>query len=123
MIFYNLSVILYKEGNLSEVESLLRQAILYNPYYSKAYLGLAKIYMDQKKSEQAIQAFKEVVRITPQDYLSHFDLGTLLEQEGFINDAIRHYQLFLQWAPTSTASMEKSDRAKNRIEALKDPNS
>ena len=61
MIFYNLSVILYlyEKGNSNEVESLLRKAILFNPYYSKAYLGLAKIYMDQKKSEQALQAFKE----------------------------------------------------------------
>jgi len=117
MIFYNLSVILYlyEKGNLSEVESLLWKAILLNPNYSKAYLGLAKIHMDQKNSEQAIKAFKEVVRITPQDYLSHFDLATLLEQEGFLEDAARHYEIFLEQAPVSAASKVKRTRAKRRL--------
>ena len=64
-----------------------------------------------------------MVGIKPKDYLSHFYLATLLEQEGSLEEAVRHHLLFLQWAPTSDGLRERRERSKNRIEAIQDLNS
>jgi Tfp pilus assembly protein PilF len=117
-VFYNLGKILSDRGELDEAINLLLEAIVLNPDYYEVHLQLAKIYIDRMQSEKAIEELREVVRIEPGDDRSHFQLATLLDERGILQEAKRHYDLFLQTAKGDAMTGAMIVRAKKRLEEI-----
>lgn len=82
-------------GRQSDAEREFLQA-LEDPAYpspQKVYLNLGLLYASQGRNEQAIAAIRNAVEIDPRFYKAHFELASLLDREGNIEEAAREYEV------------------------------
>jgi tetratricopeptide (TPR) repeat protein len=56
---------LLDEGNIDAAISAYEQALLINPTYTKAYIGLGNIFRQQECWQQAIDAYKKAIELQP----------------------------------------------------------
>jgi len=94
--FY-LGMIAYSEGVEPEAERLLREVLSKSPEHGRALLGLGKLYVRQRKLEQAKVELEKAVRQIPTDFEVHFQLSRVYALLGDQEGARREVKLFEQY--------------------------
>lgn len=78
---------LYSEGKHDEAIAAYRRAIEADPDYSDALHGLARIYQDQNRLDEAIEISQKLASLDPDDVLPHTSLSILFQKKGMIAEA------------------------------------
>jgi Flp pilus assembly protein TadD len=79
------------QGKTAEAKQALRIAVEQAPGDAFARHELAALLMDEGDERGAIAQLKEVVRLEPEGFESHLDLGICFAQKGFFIEAERAY--------------------------------
>ena len=74
--------------------------------------------LDMKMTEEAIDYYKEAIRIQPDFALAHNNLGNALLQKGTIKEAIDHYRETLRLEPGLVSTQKNLEIALRRSEEL-----
>ena len=77
------------------------QAVEIEPSYVEARASLGCVLMELGETEMAISCFQGALDQHPDYPDVHFHLAKLLTESRRIDEAIRHWQAFLQLAPKS----------------------
>ena len=96
-IRYNLRVVadLFNEeyqGELRQLEQLVKQAQQKDPKDAEGYLQLAVIYEGQGKLEEAARALEQAIDLAPDQVHFFLLLGPIYERQGRFDEALRTYQ-------------------------------
>jgi protein O-mannosyl-transferase len=83
----------------ADAETLYRVTLEKNPDCWMAHDNLGVILVEQGRLDEAIDHYREAVRLRPQNPQSHYDLGIAFRKEGQTNDAILEYKRALQLRP------------------------
>ena len=78
---------LYSEGKHEEAIAAYRRAIEADPNYTDALHGLARIYQDQNRLDEAIAISQQLAQLDPDDVLPHTSLSILYQKKGMIPEA------------------------------------
>jgi Tfp pilus assembly protein PilF len=84
-----------RQGRKNEAEMEFKTA-LKDPAYptpEKIYLNLGLLYESQGRSEEAVDAFRTAVGINPKYYRGHFELASMLDRLGKVEEAVREYEV------------------------------
>jgi predicted O-linked N-acetylglucosamine transferase (SPINDLY family) len=84
---------------LNEAIACFEQALLRQPGFVDALLGLGTALKEQGKSAEASVCFREVLALQPDCADAHYNLGNELQEQGQINAAIAHYHQALRLKP------------------------
>jgi type IV pilus assembly protein PilF len=90
-----LGVVYTEMGRPEEAEEQFRVA-LDDPAYptpENIYLNLALAYAAQGRDDEAIGQLRTAVEINPRFYKAHFELASLLDRVGKIDEAAREYEV------------------------------
>lgn len=68
-----------------------RIAILLDPDYVSAHVGLGVVLAKFHKADAAIEEFRAALRLDPQSAEAHLGLGKSLEKKGNLKDALQEY--------------------------------
>ncbi|HXV74919.1 MAG TPA: tetratricopeptide repeat protein, partial [Candidatus Polarisedimenticolaceae bacterium] len=82
-------------GRIDDAEYQFREA-LEDPAYptpEKVYLNLALAYVAQGRDEEAISELRTAVELNPKFYKAHYELASLLDRVGRIDEAAREYEV------------------------------
>ena len=96
-IRYNLSVVaeLFNEeyqGELKQLERLVKQAQQKDPKDAEGYLQLAVIYEGQGKLEEAAEALEQAIDLEPDKVQFYLLLGPIYERQERFDEALRTYR-------------------------------
>lgn len=84
-----------KMGRKDEAEKEFRIA-LEDPAYptpEKVWLNLGLLYRSQGRDDEAIRALRKSVEISPKYFEAHFQLASLLDKTGKLDEAVREYEV------------------------------
>jgi len=97
---WGMALFLQTEGRMDEALENLQRASVLAPDHPLVYSHMGAIYMRQARFPEAITAYRQALRITP-DYApaDHANLGLLLAQTGQIEEAVAQYQQALRLRP------------------------
>ena len=103
-IHYNLRVVadLFNEeyqGELKQLEHLVKQAQQKDPKDAEGYLQLAVIYEGQGKLEEAAEALEQAIDIEPGKVQFYLLLGPIYERQDRLDEALRTYRRFEKVEP------------------------
>jgi Tfp pilus assembly protein PilF len=82
-------------GRKSEAEKEFNIALA-DPAYpapEKVHLNLGQLYASQGRDDEALECFRTAVGINPKYYRGHFELASLLDRLGEIEEAAREYEV------------------------------
>jgi tetratricopeptide (TPR) repeat protein len=82
-------------GRLTEAETHYQKALAYPAYPTPelVYLNLALLHATQGNDEKALSSLRRSVEINPRYYKAHFELASLLDRVGKLNEAAREYEV------------------------------
>ena len=85
----------YESHKDAEAEKQYNKALVEDPNFVEAMMGLCYIYIDQNKNEEAILLLKKATVINPKFFPANFyQLGELQYYTGHYEDAIQSFQKF-----------------------------
>jgi len=112
----NLGIIFYLQGNLQKAIQEFRRVLAVNAKNKEAYINLGVIYKRQNWIEKARRMLKNALSIDPCYPEAHYNLALVCEEGGYINEAISHYQEFIEFA--GNTHHELAERVKRHLETL-----
>ncbi len=77
----------YADGNADGAISEYRQALAADPSFVDALHGLARVYQDLARFDEAIEVAKTISEHDPDDVLAHTSLSILYQKKGMIAEA------------------------------------
>src|SRR6267143_334054 len=83
-----------------------RIALLVDPGYVPAHVGLGVVLAKFHKGDAAMEEFRAALRVDPQSAEAHLGLGKFLEKKGNLKDALKEYSGALS-LPEGSAKYEK----------------
>src|SRR5262245_26185015 len=78
---------LYSDGKHEEAIAEYRRAVEADPTYTDALHGLARIYQDLGRLDEAIEISQKLATLDPDDVLPHTSLSILYQKKGMIPEA------------------------------------
>jgi tetratricopeptide (TPR) repeat protein len=96
-----LGTVLQHEGRLEEAETCFRAALLRDPDYVEALIGLGQVEALQGEVVLALKHIEAGIEIDPHRPRAHFSLGRLLESQGKTDDALAEYFRALELEPNN----------------------
>jgi tetratricopeptide (TPR) repeat protein len=103
----NLGLVLSKLGRLYEARPYLEKALQLHPDRSAAgaaYLNLGNVYLNEGRFAPALDYFNKSLQARP-DFRSYNSIGSLLRQQGKLDEAIANYEKALELMPESPATL------------------
>jgi type IV pilus assembly protein PilF len=91
----NLGAVYDRMGRKDEAEKEFHLAIA-DPGYAtpeKAYLNLGVLYASEGRDEEALRSMRRAVEINPKYFQAHFQLASLLDRMGKLEEAAREYEV------------------------------
>jgi tetratricopeptide (TPR) repeat protein len=85
--FFYTALDLYSEGKHEEAITAYRKAIEADSTYTDALHGLARIYQDLNRFDEAIAISQRLAELDPDDVLPHTSLSILYQKKGMIPEA------------------------------------
>ena len=97
----NLTVVapVVKEAELNKAAAEFEAAIATDPQLVNAYRGLARLRSQQNRRTDAAAAFKELIRLAPDDHLAHAELGLELMKSKEPAESARCFREALRLRP------------------------
>lgn len=89
----------FRMGNYASARDLYAQAVRANPKSVDAHLRQAEIFIEQGEYPQALNQIGHAQRLAPTNWKLLWYLGRLMEAQGYLNEAIEHYQDLLDELP------------------------
>ncbi len=84
---YYAALDLYADGNAEAAIVEYRQALDADPSLVDALHGLARVYQDLSRFDEAIEVAKKISEHEPDDVLAHTSLSILYQKKGMIPEA------------------------------------
>jgi type IV pilus assembly protein PilF len=97
--YYNLSRLCAQQNRLAEAYDYVQQAIHLKPRLAMAYNLEGTILERQDKTDEAVKAYEQAVRIVPEDLLFSYNLAVAYFKT---NDFVKAKELFLRISPRVT---------------------
>lgn len=111
----NLGYAYYKKGEYNKAVESYREAIKYQPSFSRAFHNLGIVYEAMNEWDKAIGAYKESIRYAPKDPRSHFFLGKLYLKRNKPSLAIKEFEESIRLDENNVFTTE----AKHLLETIK----
>jgi len=91
----NLGAFYDAQGRKTEAETEYRLALADPAYRSpeKVYLNMGVLYSSQLRDREAVEVLRKAVEIDPDYYQAHYELASVLERLGELNEAVREYKV------------------------------
>ena len=77
----------YADGKTEEAITAYRAALEADPTFADALHGLARVYQDLSRFDEAIEVAKKISEHDPDDVLAHTSLSILYQKKGMIPEA------------------------------------
>lgn len=110
--FYNLAIILESRNELQEALALYLEATKLNPYHWAIYNNLGSVQVRLGRIDDAIASFERGLAFNP-SYVTHYNLGLLLEERGEKTRAQTHYLAAQELAVTETEKLTVAKKLNN----------
>ena len=91
LMHYNMGVVLFEQGEITEAIDHYTAAIAIDPYYVDAHLNLGDAWNKRGESDKAREHYAMVLNIEPQHLKAHLRLGNNFFEENKIEEAITHF--------------------------------
>ena len=91
----NLGALYDRMGRKDEAEKEFKLALA-DPGYptpEKAYLNLGMLYVSQGRDDEALRSMRRAVEMNPKYFQAHFQLASLLDRTGKLEEAAREYEV------------------------------
>jgi tetratricopeptide (TPR) repeat protein len=82
-------------GDRTKEEQALRSAVTVDPRFTTGYALLAQLYQQQKRIDEARAEFEGMAKRDPSNVAAQTMVGTLLDQQGKRDEAIKAYEAAL----------------------------
>ena len=82
----------------------MQPPLLPKPDYAEANANLGTALCNEGKLNEAIDQYREAIRLKPENAELHYDLGTILGMNGRIDEAIAQFQEALRLKPDYRAA-------------------
>lgn len=107
----------YRSGRLGEAEKFYRQALAAAPDLAAPHAGLALMLYLQGRPQDAIAAFRQAVRIEPDNSDMLFKLGNMLLRDGVASDSrvAESFSCFVRHARLTFRAAAAPGEAPHRI--------
>ena len=86
--YYNLGLLLHRDGNLAEAETHYREALQRDPYLADAHNNLAVLLVSQGRNREGGDHYREALRIEPDSADVYLNLGRIYFAQNAVTDAI-----------------------------------
>jgi predicted O-linked N-acetylglucosamine transferase (SPINDLY family) len=96
---HHMGLIAFKRNAPAEAVDWIRRSVAAEPKYHQAWLNLAVVLGDLRRSDEAIDAARECLALQPQNAGAHAVLGNLMRVARRNADAIEAYTRSLQLKP------------------------
>ncbi|MDP8262962.1 MAG: tetratricopeptide repeat protein [Candidatus Ancaeobacter aquaticus] len=96
---YKSANIMRAQGNKQGAISRYKDAVRYNPKYTKAYINLGVTLYEVGDKDSAKKAFEKVIELHPHSSDGYNNLGNLMTAEGIYSDALKLYREALRYNP------------------------
>lgn len=94
-------------GYLNQVESLLKQAIAFDPSYADAHLQLANLYSQRRQYAAAVPEYVQALKLSPNVPDAHFRLGQAYVHLGEKALADKEFQVHKQLYDQHLAEIDR----------------
>lgn len=84
---YYAALDLYADGKAEEAVAEYRQSVDADPTFVDALHGLARVYQDLARYDEAIDVARKIAELDPDDVLAHTSLSILYQKKGMIPEA------------------------------------
>src|SRR5439155_732481 len=92
----NLGLLLHRLGSYDEAEAAYRSALKHDPRCCEAEYNLGSLHEDRGLIEEAIADYREALEISPDYADAHFNLAGALARAERGQEAIEHWQRYLE---------------------------
>jgi tetratricopeptide (TPR) repeat protein len=103
-----------RTGNIQRALQTCRQGLNLHPTFAGGWLQLAKIYIDRKEPEKAIEALKKAVALAPENIQAHNLLADLFLSLRQPKEALKSFKMILLINPVDS----RARRTIERLESL-----
>ena len=86
--YYNMGIILKRNGKVEEAIDSYKKAISLKLDYVQAYNNLGILYKDKEEYENAIQMFTKAKELQPDNQNSYYNLALIKKEQGLNEEAI-----------------------------------
>jgi type IV pilus biogenesis/stability protein PilW len=100
-VYYNVSLVYQKKGNMEEAIKAIKKAIEMDPDYAEAWNQLGNLYLENKDLQEAAQQFEKAIDLDPEHVTAHNNLGLIYTQRGLIEEAIKQFNEAARLDPNS----------------------
>ncbi|XP_034019373.1 LOW QUALITY PROTEIN: protein O-mannosyl-transferase TMTC1 [Thalassophryne amazonica] len=102
---FNLGNLLKSQGKDKEAEALLKDSIVFGPYFADAYSSLASMYAEQKRFAEASEVYLKGIENCPESSDLHNNYGVFLVDTGRGELAAAHYHQAIRLKPAHYVAM------------------
>ncbi|MBI3779470.1 MAG: tetratricopeptide repeat protein, partial [candidate division NC10 bacterium] len=88
-----------RRGQFDEAITLCRQVLKARSTYVSPRVVLGRAYLESGDQARAEEEFHRVIELSPENVRARVHLAQICETQGRTNDAIRHYEAALEFAP------------------------
>lgn len=88
--WHNISLVHFHNKRYDKAQNAARQALNYNSHYAPAWEMLGRIFLQQGRDSQAIEAFKFAILEFPGYVDAHWEIAQIYIRRGDTNQAITH---------------------------------
>jgi len=88
---YMLGLSAWKSGDLTKAEQAFEQAIAINPEHVKSLVNLSRVFIEQKKHDEAIDRLTRAAEIEPESVVVYRLLGRTHHAQGETDEAVKAY--------------------------------
>ena len=113
--YYNMGIILKRNGRVEEAIDSYKKAISLKPDYVQAYNNLGAIYKASEKYENAIQMFTKAKQIQPDHQNSYYNLALIKKEQGLGEEAIVLFLKLLDLNPEHNEAKLNAERSCNEL--------
>jgi tetratricopeptide (TPR) repeat protein len=99
---HNLAAALARSGEPSAAEGHFRAALERKPT-AETFTGLALVLAQQGRTDEAVARLNDAIAANPEYTAAHEELGSILAQQGKLEDAAHQYRLVVSKRPTAAA--------------------
>jgi|LauGreDrversion4_2_1035121.scaffolds.fasta_scaffold09360_3 glycosyltransferase involved in cell wall biosynthesis/Flp pilus assembly protein TadD len=94
-----------KLGDGEAGKQAYQQAIEFDPYASRAYIGLGTVSLTRNSFDTAVLQFQKAVSLAPEDEMANLGLGLAFQGMGELNESSRWVVKSLECNPENTAAL------------------